>query len=564
MNSLTVSKKLHVAFYALIGLLVISIAVNAYHNTVIRKNVDDTMANAVVQMQLAENIRFAIAMQNTYTNQLVLADTPENKGLLTKYQHMLQENVEQLQAMALQPNMVDAIANIQQLTDTFNDEKQQLLAYVHRGNDIEAVSFIEQVLQPLNNDVLLAADAMITLQQQSVAAATNETNKAIAFSQLTAILILMISVVVAIGAIRFIRQRITAPLAHVVQVGQAFSRGDLSQPIVVDARNDEFTELLHVLQTMQHELRTLVQNIEDNSVHVQTVAEELLASSEEVTATAEHVTVQTDAAAAITTKTAQYAAAGATAAMEMTSHITDVFQQTEALKQSSTKTADTTYEGTVSIAEAKQQMAHMAKTMTHMRTLAAELTQKTIDISHMTAIINDMTEQTNLLALNASIEAARAGEHGKGFAVVAEEVRKLAEQSKQSAANVVQLTEAIQNETTRVEQAIASSAATSANGVEKMEHAAQSFLHIETAMASMVQAIDFVASTTNALQQQAAQVDHVMTHIVNDTTENAQSVDTIAGAMNEQLETTTQVARVAQQLVQRADELQQGTKRFTI
>lgn len=59
-----------------------------------------------------------------------------------------------------------------------------------------------------------------------------------------------------------------------------------------------------------------------------------------------------------------------------------------------------------------------------------ELQGKAKDITNIVSIVSGISEQTNLLALNASIEAARAGEQGRGFAVVAEEVRKLAEQSK--------------------------------------------------------------------------------------------------------------------------------------
>lgn len=55
-------------------------------------------------------------------------------------------------------------------------------------------------------------------------------------------------------------------------------------------------------------------------------------------------------------------------------------------------------------------------------------------------VINDIAFQTNILALNAAVEAARAGEHGKGFAVVASEVRKLAEQSKKAADQIIQRT----------------------------------------------------------------------------------------------------------------------------
>ncbi|SUX82079.1 methyl-accepting chemotaxis sensory transducer [Priestia megaterium] len=68
--------------------------------------------------------------------------------------------------------------------------------------------------------------------------------------------------------------------------------------------------------------------------------------------------------------------------------------------------------------------------------MVSNLNNKSKTIANVTDRISEIAEQTNLLALNASIEAARAGEHGRGFAVVAQEVRRLAEDSKQATKDI--------------------------------------------------------------------------------------------------------------------------------
>ncbi len=103
------------------------------------------------------------------------------------------------------------------------------------------------------------------------------------------------------------------------------------------------------------------------------------------------------------------------------------------------------------------------------------LSEQTGQISDITRLVTDIAGQTNLLALNAAVEAARAGEHGKGFAVVATEIRKLADQSKQSAERINVLVGNIQKSTNTTVMAVEQGSLRIEEGTELADQAAAAF-----------------------------------------------------------------------------------------
>jgi len=120
-------------------------------------------------------------------------------------------------------------------------------------------------------------------------------------------------------------------------------------------------------------------------------------------------------------------------------------EQAESASQAAQEVLQLADNGNQSVEETVSTMVDLKNKVAAIADQIVRLSEQTNQIGNISAVVSDLSQQTNMLALNASVEAVRAGEHGKGFAVVAEEIRKLADQSRQSASNIGSLVSDIQN-----------------------------------------------------------------------------------------------------------------------
>jgi methyl-accepting chemotaxis protein len=355
----------------------------------------------------------------------------------------------------------------------------------------------------------------------------------------------------------FIARSISRPLKEITAAAEQMAAGDLEVKISRLSRSDEVGVLSQAFSVMTDSLRdmaTVAGKIAQGDLRVKVqpqserdslgnafalMVENLQRMTSQVT---EGVNVLSASANQISTSTTQLVSGAvetATAVSQATTTVEEVRQAAQVssqkarevsenarnMAQISQSGAKSTEETITGINRIRQQMESIAES-------TVRLNEQTQTIGQIVATVEDLAAQSNLLAVNASIEAAKAGEQGKGFAVVAQEVRSLAEQSKQATGQVRNILTDIQKATSAAVLATEQGSKAVEAGVKQSGLAGQSIQTLSDSVTEAAQAATQIAASS---QQQLVGVDQVasaMESVKEASTQNADSAKQLESAVH--------------------------------
>ena len=250
------------------------------------------------------------------------------------------------------------------------------------------------------------------------------------------------SILMCIGLTRSIMK----PLNEFGDAAERIAHGDLTTDVVV-LSEDELGKLAGYFRRMTSNLRQVTGKVQDFSSKVASTAHELSASSEEMKASIDQISNSTQGIA----RGASSQSLKITEISKTINEMSDIMKQAaigcERAFDVAKSTSSQAQEIRKKSSELLERITAIQNSVNDSANVMKNLYSNSEKIGEIVGVITDISDQTNLLALNAAIEAARAGEHGKGFAVVAEEVKKLAEESRNSANMIIDLIKNIQNGT---------------------------------------------------------------------------------------------------------------------
>ncbi len=382
------------------------------------------------------------------------SDQEENEKNIKERNRQIDEILEKLLKLDSNSRFQGRLNELKNTVAAYRTTREQEIALINQGKVEEArqlgIGIQAERFGKIRSIAQELGDKSIVEINQRLAQDTRNAD----FSLVLFLVIGTLGLLAGIFIVVVLNRTIVNPLNALSGVAARITgRDDLAITIPVEERTDEIGALTQAIRGMLENLRNTTADISESRrlneeltasrdqlekrttelTHLLQKIKEavtvLAASSSEIMAATTQVasgTAETASAISETTATVEEVRQAAKLSSEKAKNVADKAQRVAQVSQAGMESVERT---SAVMEQIREQMESIAQTI-------VRLSEQSQSIGGIIASVTDLADQSNLLSVNAAIEASRAGEQGKGFAVVAQEIKVLAEQSKQATAQV--------------------------------------------------------------------------------------------------------------------------------
>ncbi len=375
----------------------------------------------------AKELRINIEAQR---NELLLAISSGTVDGLDQHQEQVRQaklqNDRLMQRMRTtvldDPKAADLLERLTLLRAAVQETREQQWQQIRAGQLQEALQLSTGVQLARFEEIHALGLQLTDLTEQRIAEAQQHSRQALADLRERMFNLSLMLVVGGALLAWLLSRHIALPLARLTGWAEQIGRGEIPREIIASSRQDEVGRLAQAFAEMSAYLRELVQDMNEGISVLASSSEEILAATSQV--------------ATSTQETATAISEIATTVEEVKQTAVLAGSKSQGVAESTERTRQVALGGRQAVEDALTGMQQIREQMQAVAESIMRLGEQSQAIGEIVASVGDLAEQSYLLGVIASIEAVKAGEFGKGFSVVAQEVKALADQSKQATAQV--------------------------------------------------------------------------------------------------------------------------------